>query len=374
MATTGADPVKVGLIGCGTISPQYLRNLPAYPGVEVAACSDIDMDRARSRAEEFGVPVACTVDELLANPEIGIVVNLTLPATHVEVSLAAIAAGKHVYSEKPLAVERDGGDAIVRGARRAGVMAGCAPDTFLGAGIQTCRRLIDDGRIGRPVAAMASFLGHGHEHWHPAPAFYYQVGGGPMFDMGPYYLTALVALLGPVRRVSGSHGRAFDRRLITSEPLNGATMDVEVATHVAGVLDFQNGAIGTIVTSFDVWASGIPWMEVYGTEGTLSVPNPNTFRGPVRLQRGRGEWEEVPLDHPEGGRGIGVAEMADALRNGRRSRVDAAMANHVLDVMHAVHESSDDGRHVELRTTCDGPEPVPPGLPLGRFDTGGSTG
>ena len=374
MATTGADSIKVGLIGCGTISPQYLRNLPAFPGVEVAACSDIDMDRARSRAEEFGVPVACTVDELLADPEIGIVVNLTLPATHVEVSLAAIAAGKHVYSEKPLAVERDGGDAILRGARGAGLMAGCAPDTFLGAGIQTCRRLIDDGRIGRPVAAMASFLGHGHEHWHPAPAFYYQVGGGPMFDMGPYYLTALVALLGPVRRVSGSHGRAFDRRLITSEPLNGATMDVEVATHVAGVLDFQNGAIGTIVTSFDVWASGIPWMEVYGTEGTLSVPNPNTFRGPVRLQRGRGEWEEVLLDHPEGGRGIGVAEMADALRNGRRSRVDAAMANHVLDVMHAVHESSDDGRHVELWTTCDGPDPVPPGLPLGRFDAGGSTG
>ena len=368
MATTGADSMKVGLIGCGTISPQYLRNLPAYPGVEVAACSDIDMDRARSRAEEFGVPVACSVDELLANPEIGIVVNLTLPATHVEVSLAAIAAGKHVYSEKPLAVERDGGDAILRGARRAGVMAGCAPDTFLGAGIQTCRRLIDDGRIGRPVAAMASFLGHGHEHWHPAPAFYYQVGGGPMFDMGPYYLTALVALLGPVRRVSGSHGRAFDRRLITSEPLNGATIDVEVATHVAGVLDFQNGAIGTIVTSFDVWGSGIPWMEVYGTEGTLSVPNPNTFRGPVRLQRGRGEWEEVPLDHPEGGRGIGVAEMADALRNRRRSRVDAAMANHVLDVMHAVYESSDDGRHIALRTTCDGPEPVPPGLPLGRFE------
>ena len=374
MATTGADPVKVGLIGCGTISPQYLRNLPAYPGVEVAACSDIDMDRARSRAEEFGVPVACTVDELLADPEIGIVVNLTLPATHVEVSLAAIASGKHVYSEKPLAVERDGGDAILREARGAGVMAGCAPDTFLGAGIQTCRRLIDDGRIGRPVAAMASFLGHGHEHWHPAPAFYYQVGGGPMFDMGPYYLTTLVALLGPVRRVSGSHGRAFDRRLITSEPLNGATIDVEVATHVAGVLDFQNGAIGTIVTSFDVWDSGIPWMEVYGTEGTLSVPNPNTFRGPVRLQRRRGEWEEVPLDHPEGGRGIGVAEMADALRNGRRSRVDAAMANHVLDVMHAVHESSDDGRHIELRTTCDGPEPVPHGLPLGRFDTGSSTG
>ena len=368
MTTTGANPVKVGLIGCGTISPQYLKNLPAYPGVEVAACSDIDLDKARSRAREFGVPIACTVEELLANPDISLVVNLTIPATHADVSLAAIAAGKQVYSEKPLAVEREDGDAILREARRAGVMVGCAPDTFLGAGIQTCRKLIDDGLIGRPVAAMASMLSHGHEHWHPAPAFYYQVGGGPMFDMGPYYLTALVALLGPVRRVSGSHGRAFDHRTITCEPLDGTTIDVEVATHVAGVLDFENGAIGTIVTSFDVWSSEVPWMEIYGTEGTLSVPDPNTFSGPVRLQRGRGEWEEVPLDHPEAGRGIGVAEMAYALRNGRRSRVDAAMANHVLDIMHAVHESSDDNRHVTLRTTCDRPAPIPPGLPPAHFN------
>ena len=363
--------MKVGLIGCGNISPQYLRNLPNYPGVEVAACSDLIMDKARSRAEVFGVPIACTTEELLANPDIGIVLNLTQPANHTDVSLAAIAAGKHVYSEKPLAVEREDGEAILRAARRAGVFAGCAPDTFLGAGIQTCRKLIDDGRIGRPVAAMASMLAHGHEHWHPDPAFYYQTGGGPMFDMGPYYLTALIALLGPVRRVSGSHGRAFDRRLITSEPLGGTSIDVEVATHVAGILDFENGAIGTIVTSFDVWASEIPWIEIYGTEGTLSVADPNTFSGPVRVQRGHGEWVDVQLAHPEGGRGIGVAEMADALRTGHPSRVDAAMASHVLDIMHAVHESSDNDRHIALRTTCDKPAPVPPGLPLGYFEVGG---
>ena len=365
--TTDADAVKVGLIGCGTIAPQYLRNMPGYPGVRVAACSDLDAERAASRAREFGVPAVLTVEELLADPEIGIVVNLTLPATHAEVSLAAIAGGKHVYSEKPLAVLREDGDAILKAAREAGVVAGCAPDTFLGAGIQTCRRLIDQGRIGRPVAAMASMLGHGHEHWHPAPAFYYQAGGGPMFDMGPYYLTALVALLGPVSRVSGSHGRAFDRRTITSKPLRGTEIEVEVSTHVAGVLDFQNGAIGTIVTSFDVWESDVPWMEVYGTEGSISVPNPNNFGGPVRVQRGRGEWEEVPLEHPEVGRGIGVAEMAHAVRAGAPSRVDAAMANHVLDVMHAFHDSSAAGRHVSLSTTCDQPEPVPPGLPPGRF-------
>ncbi len=362
--------MKVGLIGCGDISPQYLRNLPAYPGVEVVACSDLIVDKARIRAEEFGVPVVCTTEQLLANPEIGIVVNLTQPADHTDVSLAAIAAGKHVYSEKPLAVAKADGDAIQREARKAGVIVGSAPDTFLGAGIQACRKLIDEGRIGRPVGAMASFQNHGHEHWHPDPAFYYEVGAGPMFDMGPYYLTALISLLGPVKRVSGAHGRAFDNRLITSEPLDGTSIDVKVSTHVAGTLDFENGAIGTIVTSFDVWASEVPRLEIYGTEGTLSVPDPNTFGGPVRVQRGRGDWEEVPLEHPEGGRGIGVADMADALRSGRRSRVDAAMANHVLDVMHAVHNSSDAGRHVTLKTTCDRPEPVPPGLPLGRFETG----
>ena len=362
--------MKVGLIGCGDISPQYLRNLPAYPGVEVAACSDLIADKARSRAEEFGVPIICTTEELLAIPDIGIVVNLTQPADHAGVSLAAIAAGKHVYSEKPLAVANADGDAIQREARKAGVIVGCAPDTFLGAGIQACRKLIDDGRIGRPVAAMASFQNHGHEHWHPDPAFYYEVGAGPMFDMGPYYLTALISLLGPVKRVSGAHGRAFDNRLVTSEPLDGRSIDVKVSTHVAGTLDFESGVIGTIVTSFDVWASEVPRLEIYGTEGTLSVPDPNTFGGPVRVQRGRREWEEVPLEHPEGGRGIGVADMADALRNGRRSRVDAAMANHVLDIMHAVHESSDTDRHVALKTTCDRPEPIPPGLPLGRFETG----
>ena len=362
--------MKVGLIGCGNISPQYLMNLPAYPGVEVAACSDLVMDKAIDRAAEFGVPVVCTTEELLVNPDIDIAVNLTQPANHASVSLAAIAAGKHVYSEKPFAVEKGDGDEILRAARKAGVTVGCAPDTFLGAGIQTCRKVINDGRIGRPVGAMASFLNQGHEHWHPDPAFYYEVGGGPMFDMGPYYLTALVSLLGPVGRVAGAHGRAFDRRMVTSAPLSGTMIDVEVPTHVTGLLDFENGAIGTIVTSFDVWASEVPWMEIYGTEGTLSVPDPNKFDGPVRVQRGRGQWEEVPLEHPEGGRGIGVADMADALRDGRRSRVDASMANHVLDIMHAVHESSNAGRHVVLETTCSRPEPIPPGLPLGRFGAG----
>ena len=360
--------MKVGLIGCGTVSPKYLKNLPRYPGGEVTVCSDIDVDRARSKAEEFGVPRSCSVGELLADPDVELVVNLTPPDRHAEVSLAAMAAGKYVYSEKPLAVAREDGEAIMREASKRGVMVGCAPDTFLGGGIQTCRKLIDDGQIGRPIAATAFMLNHGHEHWHPAPAFYYKKGGGPMFDMGPYYLTALITLLGPIRRVSGSHGSGFAERTITSPPLSGQTVEVEVPTHVAGVLDFQNGAIVTIVTSFDVWASQAPRIEIYGTEGTLSVPDPNRFGGPVMVQRGRGEWREAPLTHPEGGRGLGVAEMAAALRAGRGSRVDAAMANHVLDVMHAVHESSDDGRHVTLGTGCEPPTAVTPGQVEGDFN------
>ena len=360
----------VGLIGCGTISGQYLSSLPRFPGVEVVACADIDMARAKSRASEFDVPRAISVEELLSSPDVELVINLTVPKAHAEVSLAAIAAGKHVYSEKPLAVAREDGDAILDAAHQHGVTVGCAPDTFLGGGIQTCRKLIDEGAIGRPIAATAFMVNHGHEHWHPDPAFYYQEGGGPMFDMGPYYLTALVNLMGPIRRVTGSAGGAFPERTIASEPLRGQKVNVEVPTHVAGVLDFEGGAIGTIITSFDVWASRLHRsIEVYGTEGTLSVPDPNVFGGSVHVQRGRGtEWRLLPLTHPEGSRGLGVAEMAAALRDGRRSRVDAELAHHVLDIMHAVHESSAEGRHIAIVTTCERPAAVEPGLPEGRFD------
>ena len=360
--------MKVGLIGCGNISPQYLTNLPAYPGVEVAACSDLITDKARSRAEEFGVPVFCTTEELLANPDIDIAVNLTQPANHTDVSLAAIAAGKHVYSEKPLAVEREDGDAILRAARKAGVIVGCAPDTFLGAGIQTCRKLIDDGRIGRPIGAMASFLNHGHEHWHPDPAFYYEVGGGPMFDMGPYYLTALVfhcsAPSAGVRRTraglrpQADHQRTAQRH----DDRRGGLHPRYRATRLRERGDWNDSHQLRRVGIRNPLAGNLRHRRYPQRARPQHVHRPGA--GPARAS---GEWEEVPLEHPEGGRGIGVADMADALRSGRRSRVDAAMPNHVLDIMHAVHESSDTGRHVELQTTCPRPEPIPPGLPLGRF-------
>ncbi|MDP6453244.1 MAG: Gfo/Idh/MocA family oxidoreductase [SAR202 cluster bacterium] len=369
MTTQNTESIGVGVIGCGTISPQYFRNMPLYPGVEIVACSDLILDRAKSRAQEFGVPKACSVEELLSDPNIDIVLNLTTPNAHAEVSLAAIAAEKHVYNEKPLTIDRDDGEAILSASRSQGVRVGCAPDTFLGGGIQTCRRLIDAGDIGRPFGATAFFANHGHESWHPDPAFYYQRGGGPMFDMGPYYLTCLVALLGPVQQVSGSYTKATDERTITSEARYGEKINVEVPTHVTGLLNFDSGAVATVITSFDVWASELPRIEIYGAERTLSVPDPNIFGGPVRLKRGPSdEWTDVALTHPEGGRGLGVADMAQAIRRDRKSRADAELANHVLDIMHAIHESSEQGSHVNLTSKCQRPEAIPPGLPLGEFD------
>lgn len=359
--------MKIGIVGCGNISPRYFEGLGRYDGVDIVACADLDADRAAGRAEEFGVR-ALTTEELLADPAVDIVVNLTLPKVHAEVSLAAIAAGKHVYSEKPLAISPSDGDAIVEAAAKAGVVAGCAPDTFLGGGLQTCRKLIDDGAIGRPVAATAFMMSHGHEHWHPDPGFFYKSGGGPMYDMGPYYLTALVSLLGPVRRIAGATGSAFEERTILSEPKRGQRVGVEIPTHVTGLLDFRAGAMATIVTSFDTWASRLPRIEIYGTEGTLSVPDPNTFGGPVEVQRGRDAWAPVSLAYPEGQRGLGVVDMASAIRTGRASRVDARLARHVLEIMEGLHESSDTGRHIVLRSTCDQPASVPPRLPEGHFD------
>ena len=252
-----------------------------------------------------------------------------------------------------------------------GVRVGCAPDTFLGRGIQTAVKLINDGRIGEPVAATAFMTCHGHESWHPDPEFYYKPGGGPMFDMGPYYLTALVNMMGPARRVTGSAQISFPERTITSEPKRGTKITVDVPTHIAGVMDFASGAVATLITSFDVWAANLPRIEVYGAEGSLSVPDPNSFGGPVRLFRPGGDgWQDVPLTHgyAEQNRGIGVADMAYAMRSGRAHRASGELAYHVLDIMHAFHDASDTGRHVELESACPQPAPLPTGLQPGTLD------
>ena len=363
---------KVGVIGCGNISGVYLRNASqVFEILEPVACADLDMSRAQARAKEFGIPRACTVEELLADAEIEILINLTTPNAHGSVALAALKAGKCVHNEKPLAVTRKEGKALLDEAKKRGLRVGCAPDTFMGGGIQTCRKLIDDGAIGEPVAAVAFVAGHGHESWHPDPDFYYQPGGGPMFDMGPYYLTALVSLLGPVRRVTGSAKITFPERTITSQPKHGQVIKVNTPTHIAGILEFQNGATATILASFDVWAVHLPVIEIYGTEGSLVVPDPNGFGGPVYVWRLGGEgWKEAPLTHgyTENSRGIGVADMACALRSGRPHRANGELAYHVLDIMHGFLDASDKGRHVELKSTCTRPAPMPQDLKPGTLD------
>ena len=356
------SPTRVGIIGCGNISAAYLTSGRRFDSFDVVACADLDVERARARAAEFGVPTAWSVAELLADPEIDLVLNLTIPAAHAEIAQAALRAGKHVYNEKPLALSREDGRSLLELARERGLRVGCAPDTFLGGGLQTCRQLIDQGAIGEPIAATAFMMNHGHEHWHPDPAFYYQPGGGPMFDMGPYYLTALAFLIGPVRRVTGSTRTTFAERTITSQARRGERIAVNTPTHLAGVLDFANGAVGTIITSFDVWGAGLPPIEIYGTEGSLRVPDPNNFGGVVRLLRaGEKEWRDIPLTHGyiENVRGIGVADMALALQLGRPQRASGELAYHVLDVMCAFDEASRGSHHVEIESTCERPEPLP---------------
>jgi len=362
---------KVGVIGCGNISSIYLQADKTFESIQTVACADLILERAQAQAEKHEIPCACTPEALLADPEIEIVVNLTIPPAHFPVAMAALEAGKSVHNEKPLTLTRAEGKQLLELAKAKGLRVGCAPDTFMGGGIQTCRKLIDDGWIGEPIGATAFMLCHGHESWHPSPAFYYQVGGGPMFDMGPYYLTALVTLMGPVRYVSGATRITFPERTITSKPLYGTVVKVEVPTHVVGLLEFANGAIGNIITSFDVWAHELPRIEIYGTEGSLSVPDPNGFGGPVRVRRaGAQEWSEVPLTHgyAQNSRGIGVADMAYALRSGRKHRASGELAYHVLDIMHAVHDSAREGKRVTLESSCERPAALPLGLLHGTLD------
>ncbi len=356
-----ADSIEVGLVGCGYISDRYLKNASLFPEFRFAACADAVPRRAATRAAEYGVRAVATVDDLLADPAIGIVLNLTPPDAHALIAQRVLDAGKGVYNEKPLAITLEDGERLVETARSRGLRLGAAPDTFLGGGLQTCRQVIDEGAIGQPVAATAFMLIHGHEGWHPDPDFYYQVGGGPLFDMGPYYITALVSLLGPVRRVTGSARATFSERTIRSEPRAGERIVVEVPTHLAAVIDFANGVIATLVTSFDVWASEMPRLEIYGSEGSLSLPNPNTFGGPVRIRGADDDaWVEVPVTRPftENCRGLGLADMAAGLRSGAPHRASGDLAYHVLEVMHAVETASREGRHVEIQSRCARPAPM----------------
>ncbi|HVU25841.1 MAG TPA: Gfo/Idh/MocA family oxidoreductase [Opitutus sp.] len=362
--------LHIGLIGCGKISDAYFAGCARYDFIRLEACADLDLARARAKAAEHGIR-ACSVAALLADPAIDLVVNLTIPQAHADVNSAALRAGKHVYTEKPFALDSRDGAAVLALAREQDLLVGCAPDTFLGGGLQAARHAIDAGAIGRPVSALAFMLCRGHETWHPSPQFYYQRGGGPMFDMGPYYITALINFLGPVTRVCGSAQSAFAERTITSQPLAGTRIPVETPTHVTGVMDFASGATATIVTSFDTFPIALPCLAVFGTEGTLEAPDPNRFDGIVRLRRGADEtFAEYPATHTtDRGRGSGVADMARSiLRRERPHRATGELAQHVLEVMEAFEKSSVTGRHIPINSTCVRPAALPAGLPANDID------
>jgi predicted dehydrogenase len=361
--------VKVGIIGCGKISAAYFKGCKAFQILDVAACSDINMACAEEAGKEYGC-AAVQAKDMLANPEIEIVVNLTIPKVHAEVDIAALEAGKHVYSEKPLSVSREEGKKVLDVAKRKGLLVTCAPDTFMGGGGQTARKVIDDGWIGQPVAATAFFASHGPEGWHPNPAFLYHHGAGPMLDIGPYYITAMVNLMGPITRVTGSTRITFPERMITSQPLYGTMIKVEAPTLVSGVMDFASGAIASIIASFDIWSHTLPRIEVHGTEGSMVVPDPNTFTGQVMVKRaGAKEWSNIPHSHSDTvSRGIGVADLAYAVRCGRKPRPSAELAYHVLDVMCAFEEAGKAGEHVQIKSTVERPAPLPLGLMAGTLD------
>ncbi len=355
------ESVGIGVVGCGNIAPIYLKNLASYPETTLVAVADLDPDRARSRADEFGVPKATDLDGLLADPDVDVVLNLTTPLSHYEIGKRVLEAGKHLYNEKPFAIDVAEADEMLALASTKGLKIGCAPDTVLGAGIQTCRDLIDRGLIGEPLSFQAFMMCPGHEGWHPDPAFYYDIGGGPLFDMGPYYVTALVTLLGPVARVSGAKKKSFENRTITSEPKRGQSIEVKVPTHLVTVMEMAGGAVGQLTTSFDVQFHTLPHIEVYGSEGTLRVPDPNGFGGPVLARiKGDEDWREVAVTRSfaENSRGLGVRELAQAVAECREPRCSGALARHVLAVFHAAHRAPHLGQYVDVEP-CARPEAMP---------------
>lgn len=351
--------VGIGIVGCGAISHQYAQGIAGFDGLHLVACADVDRDRAKAWAERYEVPKAGSLDELLADDDVEVVVNLTIPKAHHEVAMAAVEAGKAVYNEKPLAADREAGADLLERAAANGVLVGGAPDTFLGRSLQTCVRLVDEGVIGQPVGAALQFLGSGHEAWHPSPAFYYEPGGGPVLDMGPYYITALVALLGGVSGVAGYGRTTKATRTIGRGPDAGKEIPVSVHTHLAGALQLAAGPIASITMSFDVHG-GTPPSTVFGSEGTLTLPDPNAFGAPFQLYtRDSGQAREVGPDPGyDGVRGIGVAELAAAVRAGGPQRASGELAFHVLDVMVSLLDAARSAEAVAVASRVERPAPL----------------
>lgn len=355
------DKLRVGIIGVGTISPAYIKGCRDFDILDLVACADLNTERAKTVAAENNMR-ALSVDDLLADPNIDIVLNLTIPAVHAQLNLNILRAGKHVYSEKPLATTLDEGRAILDAAQAANLRVGCAPDTFLFAPHQTARKLVDDGVIGKPVAAVGFMMSHGPEKWHPSPDFYYAIGGGPMMDMGPYYIACLVNLLGAATRVSGEASTSFPERIAA----DGHRIPVATSTHYTGTVEFASGAVATLITTFDVWGSTLPKMELYGELGSLLLPDPNGHnpREVKLFKEGDKAWAEQPFTYPDiYTRGIGVADMAHAIVSGRAHRASGELAYHTLEVMLAFETASRTGTYVQIESRPQQPARLPLDLP-----------
>lgn len=363
------DKIGIGIIGLGNISAAYLKASKDFPVLDIRAVADMNPAAAKAKADEFGLK-AVDLDAIFTDPGVDIILNLTIPKAHVEVGLRAIEAGKHVYSEKPLGIVFAEGKKLVERAKAKGLRVGSAPDTFLGGSHQTARRLVDEGALGQLVGGTAYFMCPGHERWHPNPAFYYEAGGGPMLDMGPYYVTDLVNLLGPVAKVSGFGTKLRDTRTITSKDRNGEVIPVHVSTHVSGTLVFHNGAVVQVTMSFDVAGHKHVPLEIYGTEASLLVPDPNNFGGQIQLLEKGGEWADIATDMPyaDGNyRSIGLADMAHAILEERPHRCNGDLALHVLEVMEAFQTSSDTGRVIDITTPAERPAQLASSLVNGKL-------
>ena len=378
------DPLRIGLLGCGRISDIYLQNCNRYDELDVVACASLDIKETRAKAAKYNIAKACDTEDLLSDPDIDCILNLTVPAAHAEIILRTLAAGKHVYSEKPIVTQLNDGKKILELAQKNNLVVGNAPDTFLGGRWQTCRELLDQGLIGKPTAIFAFVGTHGVERHNPNPDFYYQMGGGPLLDLGPYYLTAMVFLLGSISRVSGMASRAFEKRMIENGPRFGQWMDVEVDTHSQSMFEFSSGVIGSMTISFDIWDSQTPRLEIYGENGTICIPDPdpvhgaNIFEGEVWYRTkdtsrwthqprptGREDWQvaENKFGYNYNARGLGLLDLSYAIHEGRKPRASAELAYHVFEVMDAILSSSESGQFKTIESRCTRPQPLPARFP-----------
>jgi predicted dehydrogenase len=352
--------VKVGIVGCGVVSRHYAQNAPAFDSFELVACADLDRSAAKLLAAEHGLAVA-SVDELIADPSVDIVLNLTPPEAHVTVIRQALQAGKHVYSEKPLATTAAEAGKLVAEAERRGLRLGCAPDTFLGGPYQAARRLLDAGAIGEPLSVSAAMLVGSQTTWHPNPDIFVADGAGPLLDMGPYYITAIVSLLGPARRVAGFASTRVLEHTIEIGPRAGERFTAETPTHTAAVLELEGGVTANLIASFEAAGQYVCELEIYGSEGVLALPDPNAFDGPLLIRRGRGGWEDVPFASRgrREARGLGLHDLVEALAQGRPHRASGHLAHHVVDVARSVLAAAAKGRTIPVRTRAERPAPMP---------------